>query len=80
MINLSKSDIGQITKSVLDKINNALVGKTKINQWKNSANTFKWYTSISNKKASSFVNFDVENFQLSTNAITYARSLIDITE
>ena len=46
----------------------------------------KWFKSIPNKKVSSFVNFDVENIYLSilenllTDAINYAKSLIDITE
>ena len=86
MINPSKSKIGEISKSIIDKINNALIKKAKVNQWKNSANTIKWFKNIPNKKASSFVNFDAENFypsiseKLLTDAISYAKSLIDITE
>ena len=41
LINPSKSEIGKISKSILDKINDALVEKTKVNQWKNSANIIK---------------------------------------
>ena len=86
LINSSKSEICKISKSILDKINNSLVEKTKVNQWKNSANTIKWFKSIPNKKASSFFNFDVENFypsiseKLMTDAISYAKSLIDVTK
>ena len=86
LINPSKSEIGKISKSILDKINNAFVEKTKVNQWKNSANTIKWFKSIPNKKASPFVNFDEEKFypsiseKLLTDAISYAKSLINITE
>ena len=46
----------------------------------------KWFISIPNKKASSFVNFDNENFyssiseKLLADAVSYAKSLIDITE
>ena len=82
----SKSEISKTSKSIFGKINNALVEKTKVNQWKNSANTIKWFKSIPNKKASSFFNFDVENFypsiseKLMTDAISYAKSLIDVTE
>ena len=86
MINPSKSEIGKISKSILDKINNALAEKTNASQWKNSANTIKWFKSIPNKKLPLFVNFDVENFypsiseKLLTDAISYAKSLIYITE
>ena len=55
LINPSKSEIGKISKSILDKINNAFVEKTKVNQWKNSANTIKWFKSTPNKKEPSFV-------------------------
>ena len=41
LINPSKPEISKISKSILDKINNALVEKSKVNQWKNSANTIK---------------------------------------
>ena len=86
LINPSKSKIRKISKSILDKINNALVEKTKVNQWKNSANTIKWFKNIPNKKASSFVNFDVEHFypptseKLLADTISYAKSLINVTE
>ena len=86
MINPSKSKIRKISKLILDKINNALVEKAKVNQWKNSANAIKWFKNIPNKKASSFVNFDVEHFyphileKLLTDTISYAKSLINITE
>ena len=86
MIHPSKLEIGKISKSILDKINNALVENTNVNQWKNSANTIKSFKSIPNKKASSFINFDVEKFyssiseKLLIDANSYAKSLIDITE
>ena len=46
----------------------------------------KWFISIPNKKASSFVNFDNENFyssiseKLLADVVSYAKSLIDIAE
>ena len=33
-INPSKSDIGRITKKILDKINQRVIQETKVNQWK----------------------------------------------
>ena len=62
LINPSKSDIGKISKSILDKINKAIVSTTSVNQWKNTSDVVKWFKNIPEKRVSSFVNFDVENF------------------
>ena len=84
LINPSKSDIGKISKKILDKINQTIIKKTNVNQWKNTPEVIKWFKNIANKKKSSFINFDVENFypsislQLFTDAINYAKSMIDI--
>ena len=86
LINSSKSDIGKISKSVLDKINKAIVSTTIVNQWKNTSDVIKWFKSIPNKRVSSFVNFDVKDFypsilmKLFTESIKYAKNVIEITD
>ena len=86
LINPSKSDIGKISKTILDKIKQAIINKTKVNQWKNTSEVIKWFENITNKKHSSFINFDVENFypsislKLFTDAINYAKNIIDIND
>ena len=86
LINPSKSDIGKISKSILDKINKAIVSTTSVNQWKNTADVVKWFKNVPQKRVSSFVNFDVENFypstsmKLFTDSIKYAKNLIEITD
>ena len=62
LINPSKSEIGKISKSVLDRINNALVENTNVNQLKNRTNTKQSFKIIPNQKLSSFVKFDIGNF------------------
>ena len=53
---------------------------------KDNLNTIQWFKNIPNKKTSSFVDFDVENFHLSisvkllTDSVNYLKSLIDITD
>ena len=37
LISPSKSDIGKISKSVLDKMNNAIVSTTRVNQWRKTS-------------------------------------------
>ena len=61
-INPSKSDIGKISKSILDTINKAVLSTISVNQWKNTSDFIKWFNSIHTKKVSSFVNFNIKNF------------------
>ena len=48
LINPSKSEIGVISKSILDD-------KTKINQWKNTSSFLKWLNSLQQKESLSFM-------------------------
>ena len=86
LINPSKSDIGKISKSILDKINKAIVSTTSVNHWKNTSDVIKWFKSSPGKRVPSFVNFDVENFypsisvKLFTDSTKYAKNLIEITD
>ena len=81
LINPSKSDIGKISKSLLDTINKNIIKQSNVNQWKNIAQVITWFKNIKSKKTSSFVNFDVETFypsisiDLFTDAISYAKPL-----
>ena len=85
-INPSKSEICNITKHILDKINKLLLSNTKVNQSKNTSDAISWYENINNKKQSSFVNFEVEHFypsiseKLLIDAINFAKSSSKIAE
>ena len=86
LINPSKSDIVKISKSILDKINKEIVSATSVNQWRNTSDVIEWFKSIPDKKVSSFVNFDVENFypsisiKLLTDYIKYAKNVTEISD
>ena len=62
LINPSKSDIGKISKHVLDKVNQKLLSVTEVNQWKNSHSVIEWFRNIRNKINASFFVFDIESF------------------
>lgn len=62
LINPSKSEIGVISKRILDDINASVISSTKINQWKNTASVLKWFNSLNNKSSLSFICFDVCEF------------------
>ena len=61
LINPSKSDIGKIRKTILDKIITKIVSLTNVNQWKNSTSVIEWYKTIPNKDQYRFIIFDIEN-------------------
>ena len=86
LINPSKSDIGRISKKILDKINQRVIQKTKVNQWENTNIVIAWFKSLPDKSCLSFVNFDIESCYPSTSlnlfqhAIDFAREKVDIMD
>ena len=59
LINPSKSEIGIISKRILDEINTIIIQKTQINQWKNTSSVLKWFRNLDHKENLSFICFDV---------------------
>ena len=43
LMNPSKTDIGKISKQILDRVNNTILEKNKVNQWKNTSSVIEWY-------------------------------------
>ena len=86
LINPSKSDIGKIIKTILDKIITKIASLTNLNQWKNSTSVTEWYKTIPNKDQYWFIIFDIENFypsislELFNEALNFAKTLTDISE
>ena len=85
LINPSKTDIGKISKHILDKINLKVVEKYNLKQWKNTSSVIEWFKSINNKEECSFIIFDIESFypsisqKLFTDAINFAKSAYNIS-
>ena len=86
LINPSKTDIGRISKAVLDRINKDLLGKIKMNQWKSDKDVINWFTGITAKGRCTFFQFDIDNFypsitlELFNKAIAYAKSYFTISD
>ena len=86
LINPAKSEIGRISKQILEKINTTIRNKTTLNQWKNSLSVINWFKNIQNKHQHTFAIFDIENFypsitkELLLNAISFAKTYCNITE
>ena len=49
LINPSKTDIGKISKQILDRVSNTILVKNKVNQWKNTYSVIEWYRNIKRK-------------------------------
>jgi hypothetical protein len=84
LLNPSKSEIGKVSKQLLDKINKNIVNSTNVNQWKNTSSVISWFTKIQNKLKCTFINFDEENFypsiseSLFTKSIDFAKTFTEI--
>ena len=81
LINPSKTDIGKISKSLLDTINSNIIEESKVNQWQNTSEVIIWFKNIKNINKTSFINFDVDNFypsisiELFAEGINHAKSI-----
>ena len=84
LINPAKSELGRISKVILDKINLAIRDNFSFNQWKNTQNVIDWFNEIPNKKVHKIVVFDIKEFypsiqeQLLKEASGFANSYINI--
>ena len=85
LINPSKTDIGKISKHVLDKVNQKLLSVTEVNQLKNSHSVIEWFKNIRNKSNASIFVFDIESFyhsislKLLEDAINFAKTVCNIS-
>ena len=86
LINPTKSNIGTISKHILDRVNNELRNMLEINQWRSTGDAIKWFRNLKEKKSLKFVKFDIEKFypsitkQLLTKAITFAKVHTNLTQ
>ena len=84
LINPAKSEIGIVSKSILDRINKDIIKATNTYQWKNTNSVIEWFTSITNKQSCSFLTFDVVEFypsitqKLLHEALDFASNFTDI--
>ena len=86
LINPAKSELGKISKIILDDINTQIRNATGLNQWKNSLSVIDWFKNIKSKPGHSFLSFDVAEFypsiteELLDKAITWARGYVNIDD
>ena len=88
LINPSKTEIGKISKNIIQNIVTNVKKANHCNLWRNSYNTIEWFRKIKNKSTATFMQFDIIDFfpsiTITKNAlldsINYARKYVDITK
>ena len=86
LINPAKSEIGKISKSILDRINSVIRQKTGVIQWRNTNSVIEWFNGIKDKKKCKFLKFDIAEFypsiskEILNNSIQFARKFTDVSE
>ena len=80
LINPSKSELGQVSKSILENINQNLVKLLHINQRKNSTSVIEWLRNIEDKRNYTFIKFDIREFYPSITEIILDKALLFVKQ
>ncbi len=86
LINPSKSELGKVSKKILDSINQQVRDQLPLNQWKNTDAVTKWFNNIDDKPNNTFITFDICEFypsithELLSEALEFASSYMDIPQ
>ena len=62
LINPSKSEIGKISKTILDRINSSIRQKLKLPQWRSTNDAISWFKDLNDKSERKFVKFDIVSY------------------
>ena len=86
LINPAKSELGRVSKVILDSIKQEIRSATNVNQWKNSQSVINWLKKIERKSRYNFVSFNIVDYYpsireaLLNKAISWARTLVNIPD
>ena len=86
LINPTKSEVGKISKMILERANKEIRAKTSLIQWRNSSEVIAWFKQYSKKRNCKFIQFDVCNFypsiseSLLNDSISFAQTYCKISD
>ena len=86
LINPAKSELGKVSKKILENITGALREGICPNLWKNTSAVVEWFKSIDKKAEHTFIVFDIVDFypsiteDLLRQALSFARAHVQIQE
>ena len=75
LINPTRTEIGRISKQILEKINYNVRNKLKLNQWINTNDAIEWFKQIKEKRNAAFIQFDIESFYPSISETTFKTAI-----
>ena len=84
LINPTKSNLGKVSKHILDRINISIRQSTDVQQWLNTTAVILWFNNFPNKEKCK--SFDITDFypsiseELLTDAIDFARQFVRIND
>ena len=61
-INPTKTELGLVSKDLIQRFTSRLLRSPKYNLWKNSMDTIDWFKNIKNEKRFIFIQFDIIEF------------------
>ena len=62
LINPSKTNVGSISKRLLDRVHAEVMKKTKLNQASSTKDVIKWFEGIENKSEYKFLKLDIKDY------------------
>ena len=86
MIKPTKNELGKISKKIIEQINQEILKRIDVIQWKNTNNIINWFNNIENKKDCTFIQFGIKDFypsiteEILEEGILFPKSLIDIDD
>ena len=86
LVNPCKSELGRISKKIVEKIVMNVKQKSGLNLWKNTHAVIDWYKGLQNKERYCFIQFDINSFypniskKLVINALKFARKFTAISK
>ena len=66
LINPAKSQIGKISKIILERINTKVRETTKLQQWRSTKAALEWFNKLEQKPRKRFLQLDVDNFYVNS--------------
>ena len=75
LINPAKSNLGKVSKSILEKITSNVKVKTGAHLWKSTGDVITWFKSLKNLKKARFIKFDIQEFYPSITSDLLDRAL-----
>ena len=85
LINPCKTNIGRITKQILERINNDIITKLDLDQLKNTSAAINWFDNIRNKKDKYLIQIDLVDYypsvtdNLLTKTLEFAETITNIS-